>query len=113
VTNRRLFIFFVGATLVGVGLVALNFPVFLDTYDQWGSQINCGRGYQTDLIQAQIADRASSQSTFVDECQSALAARRAWTIPVAVAGWVVLSCLAVALWRRASPHAEIAHDQPR
>ena len=104
--NRGWLILFVGAALVGVGLVALNFPVFLDTYDRWGSQIKCGRGYQTDLIQAQIADQGSSQSTFVDECQGALAARRAWTIPVALTGWVVLSCLAVALWRHASPHHE-------
>ena len=38
--------------LIGVGLLALNFPVFLDAYDQWGFQIKCGTGYLTDLTQA-------------------------------------------------------------
>ena len=35
--------------LLGLGLLALNFPVFIDAWDQWGWQIKCGTGYSTDL----------------------------------------------------------------
>ena len=43
------------AVVLGIGLLALNFPVFLDTYDQWGFQIKCGTGYAADLTQAAAA----------------------------------------------------------
>jgi len=108
VTNRGWFLLCLGAALVGIGLVALHFPVFLDAYDQWGWQIKCGTGYSSNLIQAQIASPAFPPNHFVDQCQSALAARRAWTIPIAVVGWLILSGLAVALWRHASPEREHA-----
>jgi hypothetical protein len=106
VTKRGWLILSVACALVAIGLLALNFPVFLDAYDQWGWQIKCGTGYSTDLDQAHIANRDSPQSNFVDECQSALATRRAWAIPLAVAGWVMLSGIAVALWRHAAPKTE-------
>ena len=105
-TNRGWFLLCFGGALVGIGLVALNFPVFLDAYDQWGWQIKCGTGYSTNLIQA--ANPGLPQSNFVNQCQSALAVRRAWTIPIAVVGWLILSGLAVALWRHASPEREHA-----
>ena len=74
--------------LVAIGLVALNFPVFLDAYDQWGFQIKCGTGYATDLTQA--ADTVG-QHNFVNECETALLVRRLWTIPlVAISGLVLL-----------------------
>jgi len=108
VTNRGWFILFLGAALVGIGLLALNFPVFLDAYDQWGWQIKCGTGYNADLMQAEIARQASPHANFVDQCQTALLSRRAWSIPIAVAGWLILSGVAVVLWRHASPAAERA-----
>jgi hypothetical protein len=108
VTNRGLFILLLGGAFVGIGLVALNFPVFLDAYDQWGWQIKCGTGYSTNLMQAEIANQAFPQTNFVDQCQSALVVRRAWTIPIAVVGWLILSGLAVALWRHASPDRDHA-----
>jgi hypothetical protein len=108
VTNRGLLILFVGAALVGLGLLALNFPVFLNAYDQWGWQIKCGTGYNTNLMQAEIANQATPQSNFVDQCQSALATRRAWSIPVALVGWVILSGVLVELWRHTSPQRESA-----
>ena len=74
--------------LVAIGLVALNFPVFLDAYDQWGFQIKCGTGYATDLIQAAAA---AGQHNYVDKCETALLVRRMWTIPlVAISGLVLL-----------------------
>jgi H+/Cl- antiporter ClcA len=75
--------------LLIIGLIALNFPVFLDAYDQWGFQIKCGTGYVADLAQA-----ASSvgQRNYVDKCETALLLRRLWAIPlVAVSGLIVLA----------------------
>jgi hypothetical protein len=75
--------------LVVVGLIALNFPVFLDAFDQWGFQIKCGTGYASDLSQAAAT---VGQQNFVDKCATALLLRRMWTIPlVAISGLVVLA----------------------
>jgi hypothetical protein len=75
--------------LVAVGLIALNFPVFLDAFDQWGFQIKCGTGYASDLSQAAAT---VGQHNFVDQCETALLLRRMWTIPlVAISGLVVLA----------------------
>jgi hypothetical protein len=75
--------------LVVVGLIALNFPVFLDAFDQWGFQIKCGTGYASDLSQAAAT---VGQHNFVDKCETALLLRRMWTIPlVAISGLVVLA----------------------
>jgi len=112
VTNRAWFILFIGAALVGIGLVALNFPVFLDAYDKWGWQIKCGKGYSTNLMQAEIAQQELPQNDYVDQCQTALMQRRAWSIPIAAVGWLVLSGLAIALWRHAAPTAERADALP-
>ena len=48
----------------------------------------------------------------VDACQSALAIRRAWTITVALAGWVLLSGLVIALWRHAAAHHHHHESEP-
>jgi H+/Cl- antiporter ClcA len=75
--------------LVVFGLIALNFPVFLDAYDQWGFQVKCGTGYSTDLSQAAAT---VGQDNFVDKCETALLVRRMWAIPlVAVCGLVLLA----------------------
>ena len=75
--------------LVIIGLIALNFPVYLDAYDQWGFQIKCGTGYVSDLAQA-----ASSvgQHNYVDKCETAVLLRRLWAIPlVAISGLIVVA----------------------
>ena len=53
--HRAFYIGVVSAGLIAVGLLALNFPVFLDAFDQYGFQIKCGTGYATDLSQAAAA----------------------------------------------------------
>jgi H+/Cl- antiporter ClcA len=74
--------------LLVIGLIALNFPVFLDAYDQWGFQIKCETGYATDLTQAAAT---VGQHNFVDNCGTALLMRRMWTIPlVAISGLVLI-----------------------
>ena len=105
-TNRGLWILAFGAALLGAGLLALNFPVFLDVYDQYGRQVNCGTGYISDLTQAQFAGQTENAG-YVNECQSALATRRAWAIPVATVGLLIISGLLVELWRHAAP----SHDK--
>jgi H+/Cl- antiporter ClcA len=75
--------------LVVFGLIALNFPVFLDAYDQWGFQVKCGTRYSTDLSQAAAT---VGQDNFVDKCETALLVRRMWAIPlVAICGLVLLA----------------------
>ncbi len=79
------------AAVLAVGLLALNFPVFLDAYDQWGWQIKCGTGYLTNLTQAAAS---IGDVNYVEKCESALLIRRMWTVPLvaigATAGIVVL-----------------------
>jgi hypothetical protein len=76
------------AAVLAVGLLALNFPVFLDAYDQWGWQIKCGTGYLSDLTQAAAT---VGDVNYVDKCDSALLIRRMW------AGSLVLISTAVGL----------------
>ena len=60
--------------LLIIGLIALNFPVFLDAYDQWGFQIKCGTGYVSDLTQAASDPVLDAQHNYVDKCETAAAA---------------------------------------
>jgi hypothetical protein len=92
-SNQRLFVLIAGIVLLVGGLLALRFPVFLPDFDHWGFQINCGSGFQTALTQAGIADSAGTH--FVDQCRTAIAMRRAWTIPLAAAGALLLGALLV------------------
>jgi hypothetical protein len=106
-TNRGLLIFAVGLALLAGGLFALNFPVFLDSFDQYGVQLKCGTGYTSDLTQASIADTTGRATNYVDECYGALAFRRAWTITLAVIGWAILAWLLVAFWR----HSQLVSEE--
>lgn len=104
------------ALLVG-GLVALCFPVFLGSYDRYGVQVKCGNGYHAELLQASLDDQESASSvarpttSYVDQCHSAVAHRRAWLVPVACAGALILVPDLVAWARRASARpAEPRHE---
>ena len=81
------------AGVLAVGLLAMNFPVFLDAYDQYGWQIKCGTGYITDLAQSAAA---IGDQNYVDHCETALLVRRMWTIPLAILGGAVLLAVIVA-----------------
>jgi hypothetical protein len=100
--HRAFYIGIVCAFLIAVGLLALNFPVFLDGFDQYGFQIKCGTGYLTDLSQAAAA---VPQHDYVDQCETALLVRRLWTIPLVVVGLVVLVivvAISATVWGRES-----------
>jgi hypothetical protein len=74
----------VAAVVLGLGLFALNFPVFLDDF---------GTGYISDLTQAAAA---VGEKNYVSECQSALLLRRVWAGPLVVLGGSVLLAVLVA-----------------
>jgi hypothetical protein len=94
-----------GAIMIGAGLLALNFPVFIDAYDQFGFQIKCGSGFGTDLSQA----RAAVGGNYVDQCETALMFRRLWAIPMVAIGSIVFAgvvLVAATIWGRESVFGE-------
>jgi len=109
-SNQRLVVLAVGVLLVMGGLFALRFPVFIGDFDQWGFQINCGSGFRSAVTQAVIADSAGTH--FVDRCHTALAMRRAWTIPLPVTGALLLSALLIRPRRQRSANASTAGETP-
>jgi hypothetical protein len=94
--TRGWLIMWIGIALLAGGLLGLCLPVFLDSYDSWGMRVKCGNGYYADLVQATTDDSQSTSgalrpaTSYVDQCGSALAHRRAWLIPVAALGVLIL-----------------------
>ncbi|WP_431236689.1 hypothetical protein ACQ86B_17305 [Mycolicibacterium aichiense] len=97
-TVRQIVAAVVAAVLLTFGLLALRWPVYLPDFDPWGVQIKCGSGFSSDLVQATFAGKAV-------QCQHALAMRRAWAIPVAALGWLVVIVIVVPLLRPQEVHA--------
>jgi H+/Cl- antiporter ClcA len=97
----------VAAILLAIGLLAMNFPVFLDSYDQWGWQIKCGTGYISDLSQA--AATVGDQD-YVAQCENALLMRRLWTMPLAIIGGLVLIVVLVASATTSARESLVAHQ---
>lgn len=83
----------IAAVVLMIGLLAMNFPIFLDDFDQYGWQIRCGTGYVTDLTQAAAA---VGDTDYVDRCETALLMRRMWTMPMTVLSGTVLLAVLVA-----------------
>lgn len=88
----------VGAAVLLVGLAALLIPV--STSDGNGGSIPCGTGLSSDLSAAReanttgianvpILNQVVPHTDYVAACQSELADRRAWAIPIAVVGGLV------------------------
>jgi len=92
VSHRAWYIGIFGSVLLGLGLFALNFPVFLDAYDQWGWQIKCGTGYGADFSQVTAE---AGDINYADQCESALMTRRLWTVPLVVVGALALLAVLV------------------
>jgi hypothetical protein len=103
--HRAFYLGILSVVLIVVGLVALNFPVFIDAFDQWGWQIKCGTGYSSKLTQAAEA----TGGNYVDQCGTALMLRRIWAIPMVVIGSIVLVgvvLVAATVWGRESVFGE-------
>jgi hypothetical protein len=96
----------VAAVAVAIGLLAMNFPVFLDDYDQWGWQIKCGTGYATDLTQATAA---VGDHDYPEQCETALLVRRLWTLPLVVIGGTVGLAVLVASAATSVRESQLAH----
>ena len=122
-TKRDVVLLIAAIALVGAGGLGLRFPVFIDAYDQWGWQVNCGNGFNSNLTQATVADNGGIDpqagtpapanarphgGAYVDQCQRALTVRRAWTVPVAGTGMLLLTAVALALLRQNNPAKEPA-----
>jgi hypothetical protein len=98
--NLRRLIMLVGAVALIIGVIRLLVPVSVPGPDN--ASIGCGNGLVSDLSAAREADNNNPanlpilneivpHSNYVAQCQSAVSARRAWTIPVAVVGLVVIA----------------------
>lgn len=96
---RRL-ILLVGAVALVIGVIGLLVPLSVPGPDN--GSIGCGNGLAQDSSAAQQADNENPANlpiinqviphpNYVAECQSAVSGRRAWTIPVAVVGLVVIA----------------------
>jgi hypothetical protein len=104
--HRAFYIGVVCVFLIAVGLIALNFPVFIDGFDQYGFQVKCGTGYISDLSQAAAA---AGEHNYVDQCETALMLRRLWTISLVAVGLIVLVIVvgvAATVWGRESAFGE-------
>lgn len=107
-SNSRLLILAAGVLLLLGGLWALRFPVYLSDFDQWGFQVDCGSGFQS--VSAQAVTAGSPGTHFVDQCHTAIAIRRAWTIPLVAGGLLLLTAL---LMRPSHQHsAQTTSDTP-
>jgi hypothetical protein len=98
--NLRRLILLVGAVVLVVGVIGLLMPVSVPGSDN--GSIGCGSALASDSSAAQQADNQNPanlpiinqvlpHSNYVAQCESAVSSRRAWTIPVAVVGLVVIA----------------------
>jgi hypothetical protein len=103
----------IGVALLVGGLIALCFPVALDTYDQWGVRVQCGNGYHAELLQASIVDSGAptARPTTLHRCENSLVQRRAWAMSVAGVGGLLI-LLEIVAWARAESTSPGAPPRP-
>src|SRR5215210_3736634 len=98
--NARRLILLVGAAVLVIGVIGLLMPVSVPGPDN--GSIGCGNGLVADQSAAREADNNNPanlpilnevipHTDYVSQCQSAVSGRRAWAIPVAVVGLVVIA----------------------
>jgi hypothetical protein len=98
--NLRRLILLAGAVVLVVGVIGLLVPVSVPGPDS--ASIGCGSALASDSSAAQQADNQNPANlpilnqvlphkSYVAECGSAVSGRRAWTIPVAVVGLLVIA----------------------
>lgn len=100
----------IATALLVVSLIALSFPVHLDSYDRYGIQLKCGTGYVTNLVQATADDQQEAQlpgttTHYVDQCKSALLHRRVLILPVTGVATIILMAELMAWMRGWSPNS--------
>ncbi|OHU95135.1 aminopeptidase [Mycobacterium talmoniae] len=103
----RRYILLVGAAALFAGLIGLLVPVSVTGSDE--GTIGCGNAMVSDLSDARsandqnlanvpVVNQLVPHTDYVAECQSSLAGRRAWSIPLTVVGG--LTVLGAAVVRR-------------
>ena len=109
-TMRRL-ILLAGAVVLIAGLIGLLVPV--SASGENGS-VGCGNAIASDLAAAKDKDNSNlanlpvvnqfiPHTNYVAACNSALSTRRAWSIPVAVVGLIVVAGAFLVRGRATSP----------
>lgn len=98
--NLRGLILLIGAIALIAGVIGLLVPVSVPGPD--GGSIGCGNGVVADQSAAREADNNNPvnlpilnevvpHTDYVTQCQSAVSSRRAWAIPVAAIGLVIVA----------------------
>ncbi|PXX13033.1 aminopeptidase [Mycolicibacterium moriokaense] len=98
--NLQRLILLAGAVALIIGVIGLLVGVSVPGPDN--SSIGCGNGVAADLSAAREANNSNPanlpvlnqiipHSDYAAQCQSAVSGRRAWTVPVAVVGLVVIA----------------------
>lgn len=90
----------VGLALALTGLAALWLPIGLGQHDAYGFPIQCGNGFSSNPAVGQAAGAGAAH-----QCESALLTRRAWAIPFAAVGWLLITAFLIS-WARAAPSAK-------
>ena len=97
--NARRLILLMGAVVLLIGVIGLLMPVSVPGPEN--GSIGCGNGIAAEQSAAEQADNQNPANlpiinqilphpNYVSQCQSAVSSRRAWAIPVAVIGLVVI-----------------------
>jgi H+/Cl- antiporter ClcA len=91
-----------------IGVVAFYYPIQLSDYDPWGMKIPCGTAMSPDVDQAVEADmytanpppRAASSgpTQYAAQCNQAVWIRRGWSVPLTLAGVIVVGVIALGRW---------------
>ncbi|CAM3239302.1 hypothetical protein H7J50_02415 [Mycobacterium intermedium] len=100
-SHRHTYIAMAGVVLALMGLAALVYPVYLNELDPYGIKVDCGSGLISDLGQA----RNANSDELASDCEGALLARRAWSIPTLAAGLGLIAWFSV-LWVREEQHRQ-------
>jgi hypothetical protein len=98
--NLQRLVLLAGAVALIIGVIGLLVGVSVPGPDN--GSIGCGNGVAADLSAAREANNNNPanlpvlnqiipHSDYAAQCQSAVSGRRAWTIPVAVVGLVVIA----------------------
>jgi hypothetical protein len=121
VTVRRLLIA-VGAVLLLAGVIGLLAPASVS--DGNGHSVGCGNAFATDLSAARNADKNNvvadvpvlnevvPHTDYVALCRSSLGSRRAWTIPLAVAGGDRDRLASAGSTTRRTENKRLSHETP-
>jgi hypothetical protein len=108
----------VAGVIALIGVVGFYYPIQLRDYDPWGMQIPCGTALAPDADQAVEADMYSanpppratplSPTQYAAQCNRAVWIRRSWSVPLTLAGVVVVAVLAMGRWPQ--PRDSVARD---